>query len=60
MEKKNLVYIVVDADGNKRANYSTGTSIYSRKANAIARLGHYGSKKVVEFELVPTGEEWTK
>lgn len=56
-----LVWIVEDSDGNIRSNWSTGTRIYTRIHNALARLGGYYSKyKVVEYKLVPTGKECTE
>lgn len=57
-----LVWIVEDSDGNIRSNWSTGTRIYTRIHNALARLGgRYNAKyKVVEYKLVPTGKEYTE
>ena len=57
-----LVWIVEDSDGNIRSNWSTGTRIYTRIHNALARLGGYCSSmyKVVEYKLVPTGKEYTE
>lgn len=57
-----LVWIVEDKDGNIRSNWSTGTRIYTRIHNALARLGGYRSNmyKVVEYKLVPTGKEYAE
>lgn len=41
------VYQVEDKDGNRQANYSTGTRVYTRKSNAIKKL-HLGTN-VVEY-----------
>lgn len=61
---KKLVWIVEDKEtGQIRSNWSTGTRVYTRIHNALARLGAYGlayKYKVVEYELVPTGEEYTE
>ena len=56
-----LVWIVEDSEGNIRSNWSTGTRIYTRIHNALARLGRWNCKyKVVEYKLVPTGKEYTE
>lgn len=58
---KKLVWIVEDkTTGKVRANWSTGTRIYTRIHNALARLGGWSKDhyKVVEYELVPTGKEY--
>lgn len=61
---KKLVWIVEDTEtGEIRSNWSTGTRVYTRLHNALARLG--GARrsrqcKVVEYELVPTGTEYTE
>lgn len=57
-----LVWIVEDSDGNIRSNWSTGTRIYTRIHNALARLAGWksGCYKVVEYKLVPTGKEYTE
>lgn len=60
---KKLVWIVEDSEtGQIRSNWSTGTRVYTRIHNALARLGGWGSAryKVVEYELVPTGKEYTE
>jgi hypothetical protein len=60
---KKLVWIVEDKEtGQIRSNWSTGTRVYTRIHNALARLGGWnkGHYKVVEYELVPTGEEYTE
>ena len=60
---KKLVWIVEDSEtGQIRSNWSTGTRVYTRIHNALARLGGWvnGRYKVVEYELVPTGKEYTE
>lgn len=61
---KKLVWIVEDKEtGQIRSNWSTGTRVYTRIHNALARLGGWGIAaryKVVEYELVPTGKEYTE
>ena len=60
---KKLVWIVEDKEsGEIRANWSTGTRVYTRIHNALARLGGWSKDryKVVEYELVPTGKEYTE
>lgn len=59
-----LVWVVEDKDGNVRSNWSTGTRVYTRKHNAISACKKAGwnndSYKVVEYELVTTGQEYSK
>lgn len=52
------VYQIEDKDGNRKANYSTGTRIYTRKQNALNKI--YKGHIVVEYELVPTGKTFTE
>jgi hypothetical protein len=58
--KYTKVYMVLDKNGFKASNSSTGTSIYVRKADALNLLKKtprwYGEHEVIEFELVPTGQ----
>ena len=58
---KKLVWIVEDKEtGRVRANWSTGTRVYTRKHNAentCRKLnGRAERYHVVEYELVPTKE----
>lgn len=55
---KKYVYQVEDKNGNRKVNHSTGTRIYTRKQNALNKC-HYDFK-VVEYELVPTGNTFTE
>lgn len=56
MSNKKLVWIVENEDGSIRSNLSTGTRIYTKKHNALNRLNPRINNKVVEYELVPTGD----
>ena len=56
MSNKKLVWIVENEDGSIRSNLSTGTRIYTKKHNALNRLNSRFNNKVVEYELVPTGD----
>lgn len=56
MSNKKLVWIVENEDGSIRSNLSTGTRIYTKKHNALNRLNTRSNNKVVEYELVPTGD----
>ncbi|BCM12266.1 hypothetical protein MAFF241648_14560 [Ralstonia solanacearum] len=47
------VFVAVYADGSVATNYSTGTRVYTKKHNAIARCPRGG--RVLRFEL-KTGE----
>lgn len=53
------LYIVENIDtGELYSNWNTGTKFYTRKADAMKLASKYynrGNKRVVEFELVPTG-----
>ena len=58
-----LVWIVEDANGVHKTNYSTGTKIYTKLHNAKAACWHYDKSKmmrVVEYALVPTGNTFTR
>lgn len=52
------VYIVFSKEGDRQYNVSTGTRIYTRKANAVRKA--YKSDIVVEYDLVPTGNTFDK
>ena len=56
MSNKKLVWIVENEDGSIRSNINTGTRIYTKKHNALNRLNSRFNNKVVEYELVPTGD----
>lgn len=49
------IYIVVDSEGEHRANWSTGTRVWTRQHNALqaAKKFSWGAQKykVLEFDL---------
>lgn len=54
------VYLVEDKETGERGRvYGKGTRVYIAKHQAINRIQYDKTKRVTEYELVPTGETWS-
>lgn len=54
------VYVVEEKEtGNRIRVYGKGTRVYVSKAAAIAKIQHSKTRRVVEYDLVPSGEIWS-
>ncbi len=53
------VYLIEDVEtGERRKVYGKGTRVYISKSAAINSWRNGQGKRVVEYELVATGENW--
>lgn len=54
------VYLVEDKETGERGRvYGKGTRVYISKHSAINKIQYDKTKRVTEYELVPTGEGWS-
>ena len=54
------VYVVEEKEtGDRIRVYGKGTRVYVSKSAAIAKIKHSTTRKVVEYDLVPSGPTWS-
>lgn len=55
------VYVVESIEtGDRQRVHGKGTRVYISKAAAIAKIWRNDGNRVAEYNLVPTGETWSK